>query len=475
MTALSGLDWIIVLLYMVGMIGIGLIANRKVTGFEDHILSGRSVPTYYLAPCLLTTQIGAGSLVGYVGLCYSIGFAGGWWIYGNIITFICLGLIGAKPLRKAIKANTLPEWFKLRYNESSRIFTATTTLIAEVAFTAGQIVGGALLCSVVMGWDLKISILIFTIIVGIYTVLGGLWAVFLTDFIQMFVMIVGLGAVVIIGLQMNGGFTGLKEVVPESYFNFIQPGELGTTIASVLYSIPAIFCSFDIIQKVMAAKSPQVAKNSCFWASGGVIIFAICIPLIGILGYAILGPNVENPESISAMLIATILPTGLKGLGVAAILATLMSSSSACIMAASSVLTNDLFPLVSSFRTMDNKKKMRLSMIATLILSILCWLLATFMESALTNMELAWTALSCGAFIPLIFGLLWKKTSSKAAITCMFAGSITGLLWVFLDNPMGLRPVIPAYIVGIIVIVVLSLIFPDEHSEQRQKDSGLAS
>ncbi len=470
---LNGIDWGVVALYMIGMVAIGFIANKRVSGFEDHILSGRNVPTYYLAPCLLTTQIGASSIIGYVALSYSIGYSGGWWIIGNIFTFIVLGAIGAKQLRRAVKANTLPEWFKIRFDEKCRIFTAVATVIAEIAFTAGQIVGGAALISLVFGCSMFTGIFVFCIVVCLYSVFGGLWAVFLTDFVQMFVMIAGLTAIVIFGLQTTGGMTNLESMVPDGFFSLIQPGEIGTVIASVLYAIPAIFCSFDIIQKVMAARTPQVARNSCFWASGLVVFFAVVIPLIGILGYAILGPNVENTDAIMATLIVQILPTGLKGVAIAAILATLMSSTDACLMAGSAVFTNDLFPKFVNMANWNDTKKKKASMLATAVIMLICFGLAVALPNALSGMELAWTALSCGAFIPMIFGLLWKKTSSTGAFTSMICGATIGLIWKFMGNPMGLRPVIPAYIVGILVIVIVSLMKPQALTEEQAKDAGL--
>ncbi len=470
---LNGLDWIVVLLYLVSMVAIGFIANKKVSGYEDHILSGRNVPTYYLAPCLLTTQIGASSIVGYVAQCYNIGFSGGWWIIGNIFTFIILGILGAKQLRRATDAKTLPQWFEIRYDKKSRLFTAVTTVIAEVAFTAGQVVGGAALLSLVFGWSLLTSIIVFCLVVAIYSVFGGLWAVFLTDFVQMIVMIIGLSAVVFVGLQTCDGLENLHSLVPETHFNLIQTGEVGTVIASVLYAIPAIFCSFDIIQKVMAARTPDTARNSCFWASGLVIFFAITIPLIGILALAILGPNVGNTDSLLANLIIEILPTGLKGLAIAAILATLMSSTDACLMAASSVMTNDIIPLCTDFNSWAESKKRNSSMICTAVLMVICFILAVALPNALSAMELAWTALSCGAFIPMIFGLLWKKASSTGAFASMCIGSIVGLTWNFAGNPFGLRPVIPAYIVSIIIMVVFSLIKPQIMSKEQEIASGI--
>lgn len=472
-SALSGFDWIIVVLYMFGMVAIGVYANRRVKGFEDHILSGRNVPTYYLAPCLLTTQIGAGSIVGFVALSYSIGYSGGWWIIGNIFTFIVLGLLGAKPLRRAIKANTLPEWFQLRFDEKCRMFTAITTLIAEVAFTAGQAVGGGMLISVIFGWNLTLSIFVFSVVVCLYTVFGGLWAVFFTDFVQMFVLILGLTAIVIFGLQTTGGITNLRAVVPEGFFRLIQPGKAGTVIASVLYSIPSIFCSFDIVQKVMAAKTPKVARDSCFWASGLIVFFVVVIPLIGILGRVILGPNLQNTDGIVATLITTILPTGFKGLAIAAVLAALMSSTDACAMAASSVFTNDILPKFTNFSLWSEEKKMHCSMLVTGIMMVICFGLSVLLPNALSGMELAWTALSCGAFIPLIMGLLWKKTSSKAAFISMICGCVMGLGWQFAGQPLGLRPVIPAYICGILTIVIFSNIYPQDLTEQDRIDAGL--
>ncbi|RNB81233.1 sodium:solute symporter family protein [Brevibacillus fluminis] len=462
MFTIGSLDWIVIAAYMLGMVAIGLFAGRKLKGYEDHILSGRQVPTHYLAPGLLTTQIGAGSIIGFVGLSYSIGYSGGWWIISNIVTFIVLGLIGAKPLREAIGSKTLPEWFGNRYNEKSRLFTSITIAIAEIAFTTGQIVGGGLLFSVLLGWDPKIGIFAFSIIVVTYTVLGGLWAVFITDFVQMFVMFAGVTALIAVGVMDTGGITNLIKTSPEGYFTLVKDGQISTVIAQILYAIPAIFCSFDIIQKIMSAKSPQVARNSCYWAAGGVVFFAITMPLIGILGYHILGPNVENPEMITPLLIGTILPIGLKGLAISAVLATLMSSASACLIAASAVITNDICKYFVNFEKLEEKRKLSINIWLTLFLGVISWAIASFYDKAMGNMELAWTALSCGAFIPLIAGLLWKKASSAGAISSMLTGALTGMIWLFNDNPLGWRPIIPAYIVGILVLVLVSVLFPNK-------------
>jgi SSS family solute:Na+ symporter len=447
---------------MLGMVAIGMFAGKKLKGYEDHILSGRQVPTHYLAPGLLTTQIGAGSIIGFVGLSYSIGYSGGWWIISNIVTFLVLGLIGAKPLREAIGSKTLPEWFGNRYNDQSRLFTSVTIAIAELAFTAGQIVGGGLLFATLLGWDPKTGILLYAVINVTYTVIGGLWAVFLTDFVQMFVMFAGITALVAVGVFETGGIGNLINSSPPGYFDLIQDGQFTTVIAQILYAIPAIFCSFDIIQKIMSAKSPQVARNSCYWASLGVVFFAVTMPLIGILGYHILGPNLENPEMITPLLIGTILPIGLKGLAISAVLATLMSSSSACLIAASSVITNDIFKYFVAFDKLDEKRKLSINIWLTLALGVISWAIASFYDKAMSNMELAWTALSCGAFIPMMAGLLWKKASATGAIASMLAGALTGLIWLLNGNPLGWRPIIPAYIIGIIAIVVVSMIFPNQ-------------
>ncbi len=465
MFTISAVDWIVIAAYMLGMVAIGVFSGKKLKGYEDHILSGRQVPTHYLAPGLLTTQIGAGSIIGFVGLSYSIGYSGGWWIISNIVTFIVLGLIGAKPLREAIGSKTLPEWFGNRYNDQSRLFTSVTIAIAELAFTAAQIVGGGLLFATLLGWDPKIGILVFSVINVAYTVLGGLWAVFITDFVQMFVMFAGVTALIAVGIMDTGGLTNLINVSPDGYFNLLKDGQISTVIAQILYAIPAIFCSFDIIQKIMSAKSPQVARNSCYWAALGVVFFAVTMPLIGIIGYQILGPNVDNPEMITPLLIGTILPIGLKGLAISAVLATLMSSSSACLIAASSVITNDIFKYFVNFEKYDQKRKLNINIWLTLILGVVCWAIASFYDKAMGNMELAWTALSCGAFIPLMAGLLWKKASATGAIASMLTGAVTGFVWLFNGNPLGWRPIIPAYIVGIIVIVALSLIFPSKKTQ----------
>lgn len=474
MFTIGALDWVVIAAYMLGMVAIGVFAGKRLKGYEDHILSGRQVPTHYLAPGLLTTQIGAGSIIGFVGLSYSIGYSGGWWIISNIVTFVILGLIGAKPLREAIGSKTLPEWFGNRYNDQSRLFTSVTIAIAELAFTAAQIVGGGLLFSTLLGWDPKMGIFVFSVINVAYTVIGGLWAVFITDFVQMFVMFAGVTALIAMGVIETGGISNMISTSPAGYFDLVKEGQVATVIAQILYAIPAIFCSFDIIQKIMSAKTPQVARNSCYWAALGVVFFAFTMPLIGILGYHVLGPDVKNPEMITPLLIGTILPIGLKGLAISAVLATLMSSSSACLIAASSVITNDICKYFVNFNAWEEKRKLSLNVWLTLILGVICWAIASFYDKAMGNMELAWTALSCGAFIPMMAGLLWKRASAAGAIASMITGAVTGFIWLFNDNPFGWRPIIPAYIVGIIVIVTVSLFFPNKKATTKNELVGIA-
>lgn len=455
------LDWIIVIAYMVLMVLIGFYSKTKMSTYEDHILAGRNVPWYYLAPCLLTTQIGAGSLMGYAGQCFDLGISGAWWVYSNIIVFLAMGLLGAKKFRRAVSAKTLPELFEIRYDKKSANMVAICTCLTELAYTAGQIVGGGLLLSVVMGWDLGVSTLVFAAVVMIYSAVGGMWAVFLTDFVQMVVMYIGLGALVILGVKLAGGMSGLKAAVPASYFNLKGDNTIGGIVASILYAIPAIFCSFDIVQKVMAAKTPKDAKTGSLVASGLVIPFAIMVPLIGMLGYVILGDSLSNHEMVTCSLIAEILPTGLKGLAVAAVLSTLMSSCDACLIATSSVFVNDIVPMCRGKNAEHKEMSLKTTILVTAAIGVLSYIIGNFLPSAMTLMEYAWTLLACGAFIPLMACLFWKKSSAAGCWWSLIIGAAVGLGWTLAGNPFGLKAVIPSYIVGIIAMVAGSLVKPD--------------
>jgi len=465
---ISGFDWIIIFAYLIGIILIGVFSGKKMHAYEDHILSGRNVTMKYLAPGLLTTQIGVAAIVTYVGLSYQQGISGGWWIATNVFTFIALGLIGAKQFRENVDAKTLPEWFGMRYDGKSRLFTSITTALSELAFVASQIIAGGTLFATLFGWQLWIGITVYAVVCFFYTSIGGMWAVFITDYIQMFVMFIGITAMILIGLNMAGGMEGLTAAAPDGYFDIVREGEGAATVAYILYAIPSIYCSFDVIQKLMCAKDIKTAQNSCYVAAIGVVFFAVCMPLLGVIGYVVLGPGL-SADAVTPTIISEILPMGLKGLATAAVLATLMSSSSACLMAGSSVITNDILKYFVDFEHMEDKKKLRANIIVTACCGIVIWFVAVFVSSTIVVMKVAWTLLSCGAIVPLFAGLVWKKASSAGSIASMVVGSVVGFVWGMMGNPFGWEPVIPAYIVSIIVIVAVSLMFPDKDKKEMKE------
>lgn len=463
--AIKGWDLAIIIFYLVGIVTLGCWAGlrqrRKAEG-KSYFLAGGTLRWPVIGLALFSTNISTIHLVSQAQEGYKNGLA-----YGNLewmapFTLIALALFFA-PFYIRSKVATLPDFLEKRYNRHCRDWLAILSIVSAVVihigfslYTGAVVLEGLLnieqnnLALELFGLQMTISIRTLIIIgisvlTGIYTIVGGLLAVVLTESIQTIVLLVGAICITAIGLYKVGGWEGLTANVEPVKMTLLRSADDPSNLPwySVFLGYPVIglwyWCADQtIVQRVLGAKDENHARVGPLFAGFikilPVFIFVmpgtICLALInkGII------PALTNDEDTYGHLIRNLLPVGLKGLVAAALLAALMGTVSGALNSIATLFSYDIFRRWKP--DISDKKLVLIGRIVTfiaMIVSILWSPLIAHWESIYQGSN----ALICYIAPPItavfLWGVLWKRASSAGAMAALYLGSFLGLVVTLLD------------------------------------------
>ncbi len=353
---LFGIDYVIVILYLVGILVLGLYFRTRVTSSSDYFLAGKLLPFWAIGMSIVVSDIGAFDFVGLTGQAYRFGIvvANFDWI-GSVPAMILAGMVFI-PYYWRAGVFTIPEYLGRRYNIYVRTISSLVWLIF-IVFNLGVILwASGVMLSELMGWSVLTSILITAFVVGLYTLLGGLSAVVMTDVVQLIIMFVGAFAILFLGFWEVGGWgamvNAIKSLGPEyqNHFTLIVSPEANTPYpwTGILFGLalvlaPAYFIANQtIVQRCLGARDEWSAKASMLFGA----LLKICIPILVVIpGLIALGlfPGIEDADRAYARLIKEILPPGMTGLVFAAFFAALMSSVDSALNSAATLWTKDIY------------------------------------------------------------------------------------------------------------------------------------
>ncbi|HGN0726963.1 sodium:solute symporter, partial [Pseudomonas aeruginosa] len=321
------LDIFVVLIYAAGMIALGWYGMRRAKTRDDYLVAGRNLgPGFYLGT-MAATVLGGASTIGTVRLGYVHGISG-FWLCGAIgLGIVGLSLFLAKPLLK-LKIYTVTQVLERRYNPAARHASALIMLVYALMIGATSTIAIGTVMQVLFGLPFWVSILIGGGVVVLYSTIGGMWSLTLTDIVQFLIMTVGL-VFLLMPLSINdaGGWDALVAKLPASYFDFTAIG-WDTIVTYFLIYFFGIFIGQDIWQRVFTARSETVAKVAGSAAGIYCVLYGMAGALIGMAAKVLL-PDLENVNNAFASVVEHSLPNGIRGLVIAAALAALMSTASA--------------------------------------------------------------------------------------------------------------------------------------------------
>ncbi|WP_026571822.1 sodium:solute symporter [Sediminibacillus terrae] len=356
MNNFTTIDFIVLIVYVLGIAFFGAFFGKNQKSTKDYFLGGRSIPWWAIGLSVMATQASAITFIGAPGWGYSGGLE-------RINTYINVPLVMAflmvtiVPFFYRTEVYTAYEYLERRFDAKTRSLTAGLFLVARGLATGVVLYAPALVLSVVTGWDVNVTIIIMAIIAVAYTVLGGISAVIWTDVIQMFVLWLGAAlAIIKIISTMPDGFSGAMDIGAEA--GLLQSLDFRFDL-SVEYSIWAgVIGGFFMhaayfgtdqsqIQRVLTSKSIKESKMSLIVS--GLFIFPqmMLFLIIGIMLYAFYSqagsPGVENLNELFPLFVVNNFPVGITGLIIAGVFAAAMSSLDSALNSLSAVSIRDFY------------------------------------------------------------------------------------------------------------------------------------
>jgi SSS family solute:Na+ symporter len=416
---MASIDLLVVIAYMAGILAAGFWARRKATTQDQFLVAGRSVGPWLYAGTLAAIVLGGASTVGGVKLGYQYGISGMWLVFMLGLGIIVLSVVFVKRIL-GLNLYTVPELLERRYSPLARIGGGVVMVAYDlmVSVTATIAVGSVM--EVIVGIPRTPAILISSAVMVAYSVLGGMWSLTLTDIIQFIIKTIGILFILLPGAIWHaGGLAAMHARLPNGFFSLTHIG--GGKILSffVLYFF-GIIIGQDVWQRVFTARSVKVARNGGIGVGLYCLCYALAGALIGAAGRVFL-PPLADADAAFAQIVNVVLPVGLRGLVLAAALAAIMSTASACLLAASTVLLEDVY---LRLRGSGNTGSIAQSRVVTLILGVVMMVLSCLMRDVIAALTVAYDLLVGGLLVSVIGAMMWRRGTTAGALASIAVGSI---------------------------------------------------
>ena len=466
---------VIILLYMAATVAIGLFASRKKAeekekqSNDDFLMASKSLGPVVLAGTLFAANTGGASTTGIATNVFQYGLSAAWYVIAGGIGFVLVSFIA--PYFRGAQANTVPEIISKRYGKASHIFTAITSILALFMATGAQIIATASIINVVTGFDFKTAAIVSTIVVIIYTMVGGFKSVTAANLMHVLFITVGMtiAMLVMVNSKEVGGFGALFEKaeamksVSGANMDMLSMTKIGAT--TIIGYIAMYFMTFptgqEIVQTYCSAKDGKSAKLGSILAGVVSAAYAIVPAIIGLLAYVCIDGYALGGSQKNALAQATITfaPAIIAGIVLAAIVAATMSSAAGNMIGTATMFTNDIFVPYINKGVKEDKKEIWISKIAMLVVGGVGLFIALEASNVISVMMGAFALRSAGPFAAFICGIFYKNVTRNAGFVSIVAGTVVAAIWIYvLNTPWGLNAMVPGGIVAFIVIFAVSAI-----------------
>ena len=470
------IDIIIIIVYIIGIVGIGIWVSRSTDDTEDYFLAGRSLTWSLIGFSLVASNMSSTSLIGMAGSAFGTGVSvfNYEWMAAIVLVFFTIFLL---PLLLKSRVFTMPEFLERRFDSRSRYYFSGFTILGNIFIdTAGALYAGALVIFLLYpSVPFALSVAILALLAGLYTILGGLKAVVYTDTIQAVLLM--LGAILISALAFNkvGSWEAVTTSVDASMLSLIQPAsDEFLPWPGLLFGVPLLgfyfWCTNQfMVQRVLGAKTLDHGRWGALFAGflKLPVIFIMVLPgIFAILLYPEL-PSMEGftPDLIFPVLLFDLLPIGLRGLILVALIAAIMSSIDSTLNSASTLVTMDFAkPLKPEW---DEKQLLRAGRITTFLFMII----AAAWAPMITNFPSLWQylqsilAYQSPPFVAaFLVGIFWAGANRQSAFWGLIGGHVVSaglfvsiMIFEVIDiHFLYVAPIL--FVVSVVLMVVISLV-----------------
>lgn len=438
---LAPVDLVIIAIYFAIVFGIGFYFSRKERTSEDYFLASRNVGWFAIGASLFVSNISTEHFIGLAGSGATSGLAVGHFEWLACLILLLLGWVFV-PFYLRSNVFTMPEFLERRFNRHCATYLASISVIAYI-FTkiSVHLYAAAIVLERVVGWRPLTAAVLLVVATGVYTIAGGLAAVIYTDLVQTLILLAGAIALTFIGMDKVGGFAGLRAHVPANYFHMIKPpSDAEFPWTGIFFGAPILgiwyWCTDQVIvQRVLSAKDEGHAKAGTIFAGFLKVLPVFLLVMPGLMAFALYpqlfhleNGRVTNGDIAYPTLIVNLLPAGLVGLMIAALLAALMGAMSSVFNSASTMVTLDFY---RKFRPSASERQLVFfGRIATGIMVILGLLWVPFINQLSSQLYIYLQSVQGYISPPIaacfIFGILWPRLNGQGAISSLLVGFVLG-------------------------------------------------
>ncbi|MHA4845052.1 sodium:solute symporter family protein [Flavitalea antarctica] len=429
MNTLQTLDYTAIVIYMLLMAGIGLFLGRFVKNIGDYFKGGNAIPWVSGAISNFMTKFSTFIFVAYAGIAYSDGLIALTIIWSTVLPMLLGAAIFAKKWRRA-GVMTPMEYLETRFNAPVRQIFSWSGVLFKILDNMVRLYALGLFVKAATGMSLESAILVCGIIVALYTIAGGLWAVVITDVVQFVILIVATLILVPLTITAAGGFQNLFQTIPQ-HFEWFN-GKKGTPLfILVYYGMVLIKFSgnWTFIQRFYSVRDEKAGRKQALLTAAFFFIFPIIFLFPSMAAKAII-PNLDNPEMAYVSVCLKVLPQGIMGLMVAAMFAATMSVLSGEYNVTAGVLTKDIYQRLFK-KDAKEKELLWVGRLMTLFLGAMITVGALFVGGfggAFEANKLFTGLFAIPMTVPLVLGILLKRPHPWGAVATVIAGIVTGLI-----------------------------------------------
>lgn len=461
----------IVVIYMIGMVGIGFYSSRRVESNDDFMVAGRRLGPILVAGTLAATEIGGGSSLGVAEKAYTNwGISASWYVITMGIAFMILSFIAHK--FRGAEVKTVPEYFRRRYGKSSGIVTAIIMMLPLIGLTASQFIATSTVVTVMLGVDYRWAVTITACVVTLYSVMGGMWSVTLTDFVQVILILLGMAVAIPFALDTAGGFGNIMAHVPAETFDMFKGISPVTIVSLVIMYIASFTVGQEAVSRFYAARDGKTAIQGSAIAALINFVYAFIPTILGIAALALVNMgkldaalvNDQGGKFAMPVLAMQTMPPVIIGLLFSGIISATMSSASSDLLGAGSIFGNDIYKQYIK-KDADNDEILKTTRIVMVLVGLAGWAVAFFNTGSIIKLLMfSFSLRAAGAFFPYVFGLYWKKSSEAGTIASLLLGSLVVIYFQFNTVTIGsytVDPILPGLVVAFVAFIALTCIKPN--------------
>ena len=468
----TSINWMVFFGFLLLLLVITFWSRKESNSMQGYYVAGKQLPWWVVAFSTCATGESGWLLLGLTGMGYVVGLHALWVVVGEVIGVALSWAFVARKLKSApdqYDSITVPDYLESRFKDQRhvlRVISVVIILSMVGTYAAAQMVAAGKAFEVFLHLDYQKGVVLGAIVTILYTAVGGFKAVAYTDVLQGVLMLAALVIMPIVAITELGGWTATKESLMSIDAGLLTSmGPHGWTVAGgvAVLSFLAIGLPFlgvpQLMVRYISIRSEEEVARAGILSVITILLFGLGAVMIGIAG-RVLFPDLADAETVLPRMSEVLFPPVITGIVMIVVLAAIMSTVDSLLILASSAVVRDVFGKIPKIVPSDNKLAMY-GKITTVVLGVTAMLVALTDSRAIFWFVLfAWSGLGA-AFGPVILcSLYWRRMTKSGAIAGMLSGFLVTVFWVLFakENAYDLYEMVPAFITGIVSIIVVSMI-----------------